>query len=111
MIPSPSCRCAEGKGSGGVVASSRWRCPLLRWYYVDERNLADDILASAIFGRQGAPVQPPTRRPFIASATGARRILAAKWFVLAGLEVPSGGGSPPEEGFRATFPCSLAATP
>jgi hypothetical protein len=44
------------------------------------------------------PVLPPSRRSFTA-ATGARRILTAKWFVSGGLEVPNGGGASPEGGF------------
>jgi hypothetical protein len=59
---------------------------------------------------KAAPVQPPMRRPFIVAAAGARRVLATKWFVPSGLEVPIGGNSSPEEGIRATFPCSSAVT-
>jgi hypothetical protein len=49
------------------------------------------------------------RRLITASAAGARRVFAAKWFVPGGLEVPTGGGFSPEEGFRASFPCSSMA--
>jgi hypothetical protein len=52
-----------------------------------------------------ASFQPPTRRPFTASVVG----VAAKWFILVDLEVSSGGCSSPEEGTRATFPCSSVA--
>jgi hypothetical protein len=36
LISSASCLGGEGRGGGGVVASSRWCQLLLRWYYVDE---------------------------------------------------------------------------
>jgi hypothetical protein len=50
---SPSCRGGEGRGGDGVVIFFRWLLPMLKWCGDFELNHADDIIASAIFSRQG----------------------------------------------------------
>jgi hypothetical protein len=64
LVPSPSGRDGEGRGSGGSVASSRWPRPSLWWYNDDKRNHADIIIASAIFGWQGGPCLTSIKEAF-----------------------------------------------
>jgi hypothetical protein len=60
--------------------------------------------------KKTASTQPPVRRP-LGPVVGARRILAAKWFVPGGLETTNGCSSSPKGSQRAPCSCSSAATP